>query len=107
MADREFGMAVVAAPGDAAEAIARAIVERKLAACAQVTADVSSVYWWRGKVEAASERLIFIKTTRSRVPPIRELLKSIHPYELPELIFLPITAGSDAYLAWLSEVIGV
>ena len=107
MADREFGLALVAAPGEAAEAIARAIVEQKLAACAQVTTDIRSVYWWKGKVEAATEKLIFIKTTRSRVAPIRELLKSVHPYEVPELIFLPITAGSDAYLEWLSEVMGV
>lgn len=103
----EVGMAIVSAPLDAAEAIARAIVEQKLAACAQVTGPVTSVYWWKGEVEEAPERLILLKTERGRVPQIQDLLKRIHPYEVPELIFLPVTAGGDAYLAWLSEVMAV
>jgi len=104
---QDAGMAVVAAPPEAAEAIARTIVEKKLAACAQVTAPITSVYWWKGAVQEGPERLILLKTERGRIPRIRDLLKSIHPYEVPELIFLPVTAGGDAYLAWLSEVMAV
>jgi len=100
-------MAIVAAPLDSAEAIARTIVEQKLAACAQITSPVTSLYWWKGKVEEGPERLILLKTERSRIPRIRDLLRTVHPYEVPELIFLAVTAGSDAYLAWLSEVMSV
>ena len=101
---REPGMALISAPGDRAEDIARCIVEQKLAACAQVTSAVTSLYWWKGKMEREPERLILFKTERQRIDGIRELLKKIHPYEIPELIFFPITAGSADYLAWLSSV---
>jgi len=98
-------MAIVAAPGDTAGAIARAIVESKLAACAQVTSEVTSLYWWKGRIEEARERLIVLKTDRSRIDSIRNLLKRVHPYEVPELVFLPIVAGNPDYLAWLSDVL--
>jgi len=105
MAGHEPGMAIIAAPGDSAEGIAQTIVERRLAACAQVTGEVTSIYWWKGQVERAAEKLILLKTDKSRIDSIRELLTSVHPYEVPELVFLPITAGNPEYLAWLSEVI--
>ncbi len=105
MTKEELGIAIVAAPGDAAGAIARAIVESKLAACAQVTPDVTSLYWWKGRIEEARESLIILKTERSRMDSIRELLKSVHPYEVPELLFFPIAAGNPDYLAWLGEVL--
>ncbi|HUI73182.1 MAG TPA: divalent-cation tolerance protein CutA [Spirochaetia bacterium] len=105
MADRELGIAIIAAPGDNAEGIARAIVGRRLAACAQVTGEVASVYWWKGQVEEAKERLIILKTEKSLVSSIRDELRSLHPYEVPELVFLPITAGNPEYMTWLSETI--
>ena len=103
--DREPGMALISAPSDRAEDIARRIVELKLAACAQVTSEVTSLYWWKGKMEREPERLILLKTERTRIAGIQELLRSIHPYDVPELVFFPITAGSGDYLAWLSGVL--
>jgi periplasmic divalent cation tolerance protein len=100
-----FGLAIVAVPRDAAEDIARRIVESRLAACAQVTSEVTSIYWWKGRMEQASERLVILKTEKSRVGRIRDQLRTMHPYEVPELVFLPITAGNPDYLEWLADVI--
>jgi periplasmic divalent cation tolerance protein len=104
MSAREFGIAVIAAPGEVAESIARAVVKSRNAACAQVTADVTSLYWWKGNMEEAREKLIILKTERSRIDAIQGLLDELHPYDVPELVFFPITAGNPRYLAWLSEV---
>ena len=104
MAVTELGIALIAAPVDVAETIARAIVKSRCAACAQVTAEVTSVYWWKGSMEEAQERLIILKTEASFISTIRKILKELHPYEVPELIFFPVTAGSPDYLGWLSEV---
>ncbi len=102
----DFGMAVVSAPVDAAEEIARQIVLRKLAACAQVSSPVSSIYWWKGRMESAPERLIVLKTRRSLLGRVEELLRQVHPYEVPELTFVPITEGGQPYMAWLGEILG-
>jgi periplasmic divalent cation tolerance protein len=104
--DSDFGMAVVSAPVDAAEEIARQIVSRKLAACAQVTSPVSSSYWWKGRMETSAERLIILKTRRSLLESLQDLLQQVHPYEVPELTFVPITGGGQPYLAWLQEILG-
>jgi periplasmic divalent cation tolerance protein len=104
MPDSELGIALIAAPGDRAETIARAVVQSRKAACAQVTSEVTSLYWWKDRMEEARERLIILKTEESNLSAIRGLLKELHPYEVPELVFLPITAGNPDYLAWLSEV---
>lgn len=106
IADSDFGMAVVSAPADAAEEIARQIVARKLAACAQVSSPVFSTYWWRGRIESAPERLIVLKTRRSLVGRVEELLRQVHPYEVPELTFVPITGGGQLYMDWLREILG-
>jgi len=86
-----------------AERIARALVERRLAACVNVVAAVSSVYRWRGKVESDEERLLLIKTRAERFEALLETLVALHPYELPEAIALPIEAGHQPYLDWLDE----
>ncbi len=106
MSGPEPGVALISAPRDKAEGIARRVVELRLAACAQVTSDVASLYWWKGRLERDVERLIILKTDRAQIPAIRDLLGEIHPYEVPELVFLPVTAGSQAYLSWLSSSLG-
>jgi periplasmic divalent cation tolerance protein len=101
-----FGMAVISAPSDRAEGIARTMVEKRLAACAQVTAEVSSVYWWKGAVESEKERLIFLKTERGMMKAIGDLLREIHPYEVPELLMLSVVEGNPGYLAWIAATLG-
>lgn len=86
-----------------AERIARAVVERGLAACVNVLPQVVSIYRWKGKVEREEERLLLIKTTRDRFEALRLAILELHPYDLPELVALPIVAGHPAYLDWLDE----
>lgn len=88
---------------EVAERIAVELVDLRLAACAQVGGPITSTYRWQGAVENAEEWLCTAKTTREKVPAIQELLKRLHPYELPELIATPIVDGSEAYLKWVVE----
>jgi periplasmic divalent cation tolerance protein len=87
--------------GKEAERIARELVRKKLAACVNVTRPVRSIYWWKGKVEAALEVLMLIKTTRHEFLALEREIRRLHSYETPEIIALPIVAGSKTYLAWL------
>lgn len=86
-----------------ARKIASALVERKLAACVNIIANIESVYRWKGKVENAEEWLLFIKTDRKHFPKVRDAIKELHSYELPECIAFTITEGSKQYLQWLSD----
>lgn len=89
-----------------AEALARALVERRLAACAQVIGPIRSLYRWEGEVESAEEWLCQIKTTRARFRELEEAIRELHTYDLPEIIATPVVAGSEAYLAWVREEVG-
>jgi periplasmic divalent cation tolerance protein len=82
---------------------ARSLVERGLAACVNVLPDLTSVYAWRGEIHADPERLLFIKTTAERYPELEEALAGLHPYELPEIVGIPIETGLPAYLQWVAE----
>lgn len=90
---------------DAATAgqIARELVERRLAACVNVMAPCQSVYRWQGKVEEASEIPLLIKSTAARFAEIETVIRALHPYEVPEIIALPIRAGLPAYLDWVRQ----
>lgn len=91
------------ADGDAAavEAIARTLVEERLAACVNVHGPMVSIYRWRDAVERDTERQLVIKTTRARVAPLQARLTELHAYELPEFIVLPVADGGTAYLEWV------
>ncbi len=91
---------------DAAQTLAEQLVERRLAACVNIVGPVRSVYRWKGKVEREQEYLLIVKTTAERSADLSALFQQIHPYELPELVHLPITGGSEEYLAWLSAEVG-
>ena len=84
-------------------ALASTLVEERLAACVNVLAEMDSVYRWKGRVERDCERQLVIKTTVDRVPALRERLRALHAYELPEFLVLPVIDGSDDYLAWVRE----
>jgi periplasmic divalent cation tolerance protein len=88
---------------DDAQRIARALVERRLAACVNVVPGLTSVYAWKGAVESGPELLLVIKTRRARFEALRAALVELHPYEVPELIALPVEAGHGPYLEWLRD----
>ena len=84
-------------------AIARAVVEEKLAACASMVGPIRSVYWWDGKVQDEPEMLLVMKTTRSLFGKLRDAIVKIHSYEVPEIIALPIVDGHAPYLSWIAD----
>ena len=86
-----------------ARLIASLLVKRKLAACVSLQKGLRSVYRWKGKVENVQEFLLMIKTKKSRFKSIERMIKSKHPYELPEIIGLRVDGGSKEYLSWLNH----
>jgi periplasmic divalent cation tolerance protein len=84
-----------------ADKAARELVERKLAACVNRVPAVQSVYRWNGAVEQATETSLLIKTTKGRYQELEAAIKTLHPYDLPEIIALPIVNGLPAYLDWI------
>jgi len=86
-----------------AQKIARGLVERQLAACVNIMPQVMSIYRWEGEVEQAQEFLLLIKTTTALFARVREAIKELHSYELPECISLAIDDGSVEYLAWMVD----
>jgi periplasmic divalent cation tolerance protein len=85
-----------------ANALARSLVERRLAACVQVVGPIRSTYRWRDAVESASEWLLLMKTTEARFPDLRDGVAAAHPYDVPEIVALPIESGLPEYLAWIA-----
>ena len=85
-----------------AEKIARILLEKRLAACVQIVGPVTSSYWWRGRIETEEEWLCFIKSSESHYEDVERAIKGIHPYEIPEVIAMPIIAGLPDYLMWLN-----
>lgn len=86
-----------------ADRIAKILVETRMAACVQVIGPIRSTYWWKGKVEEASEWLCVMKTREDLYSDLEASLKAVHPYELPEIVAVPLTKGSEAYLRWIEE----
>jgi len=91
------------ASAEDAERLARELVQRGLAACVNVVPGVVSHYRWKGELQRDEERLLVIKTRAERMGALREALRELHPYELPELVAFEITDGSEPYLKWLDE----
>ncbi len=88
---------------DDAQRIARAVVEKRLAACAQVVGPVTSTYWWKGRIEEAEEWQCFLKTREDRFDALEQAIREIHPYEVPEIISMPLVQVSPAYREWLRQ----
>jgi periplasmic divalent cation tolerance protein len=91
---------------EAADALARGVVEERLAACAQVIGPIRSTFRWEGAVETATEFLLLIKTTDDAFPRLREALLERHPYDVPEILASPVHDGNPAYLDWIAESVG-
>jgi periplasmic divalent cation tolerance protein len=103
MAD-DFIVVLVTVPNDAiASSIAHAMVSEKLAACVNVIPGVRSVYAWEGEICNEAELQCVLKTRRALFPAVRERVLDLHPYQIPEIIALPLVEGSDDYLAWLRD----
>lgn len=95
---------IITAPSeDLAVTIARALVETRLAACANIIKGVRSIYSWQGSIEDEPEVLMIVKTRRELFDLLKSKVKELHSYEVPEIIALPIIAGSDDYLKWLRD----
>ncbi len=87
---------------EAALGLARVLLAEKLAACVNIGAPVDSMYHWQGQIETASEVPVAIKTRAALYPRVEAVIRSRHPYELPEIVAVPFTHGSNAYLDWLA-----
>ena len=91
---------------ETAQRIANQLVTEKFAACANILPAVESIYRWKGKIESGNEALVFFKLSEDRQSAFQEKLRSLHPYEVPEIIFVPITGGLPEYLRWVVENCG-
>lgn len=86
-----------------ADRIASLLVERRLAACVQVVGPIVSRYRWQGEIEREQEWQCLAKTERDRYPEVESAIRAVHSYEEPEILAIPVLAGSTGYLAWISE----
>jgi periplasmic divalent cation tolerance protein len=82
------------------------VVEKRLAACAQILGPITSSYWWEGAVEKAEEWLCIIKSKKGLYENLEETIKALHPYDVPEILAVPVTSGNPDYLAWLDAEVG-
>ena len=101
MKEDVVALLVTAPDEETGRRIARALVEERLAACVNVLPGVHSIYRWKGAVEEASEVMLVAKTRAERAGLLAARVRALHPYELPEVVALPVTDGSRAYLRWV------
>lgn len=104
-ADEAIVVLLTAANGEEAARLADLLIGAHLAACVQILPEMESVYRWEGKIERQAEILLLAKTTRSRFAELEREVRALHSYETPEIIALPIVAGSTPYLEWLTGAI--
>ena len=91
---------------DDAQKIAQALVEQRLAACVQIAGPITSVYRWQGKIETTQEWQCLIKSRREFYERIEDAIRKLHPYQVPEILALPIVTGNEAYLRWIDQEVG-
>jgi periplasmic divalent cation tolerance protein len=103
----KFAVVLVTAPDrKTARALARAALTARLIACANLVPKIESHYWWRGKIESGAEVLLILKTQKSKLAELEKLVLAKHPYDTPEFIVLPLSAGNKKYLDWLKASCG-
>ena len=102
MTDKQIVLST-AGSEDEARKIARSLVERQLAACVNIVPRIESIYRWQGKVESSQEWLLLIKTSAEKFAAVRDAIRALHSYELPECIAVNIEDGSAEYLQWLAD----
>ena len=101
----KFAVVLVTAPNlKIARALARATLQARLIACANLVPKIESHYWWHEKIEFGAEVLLVLKTTKPKLAALEKLVLAKHPYDTPEFIVLPLSAGSKRYLDWLARI---
>ena len=103
MSDDAIIVFMTASNGEEAARLADMLVGAHLAACVQILPEMESVYRWQGKIERAPEILLLAKTTRSKFDELEREVRALHSYDTPEIIAVPVVAGSAAYLEWLRQ----
>jgi len=99
----KFSIVLVTAPNlKIARALAQAALHARLIACANLIPKIESHYWWQGKIESGTEVLLVLKTQKSKLAALEKLVLARHPYDTPEFIVLPLSAGNKKYLDWLA-----
>jgi periplasmic divalent cation tolerance protein len=83
--------------------LARTLVEERLAACVNILAAMTSVYRWQGRIQQEHEHQLVMKTQSARIPALQARLRELHPYDVPELLVVPVMSGSEEYLGWVRE----
>jgi len=102
-ADEAIVVLMTAANGEEAARLADLLIGAHLAACVQILPEIESVYRWQGKIERQAETLLLAKTVRSKFEDLEREVRALHSYDTPEIIALPIVAGSAPYLTWLGD----
>ncbi|MBN2055475.1 divalent-cation tolerance protein CutA [bacterium] len=103
----EYCAVLVTAPSrEIAMSLGRTLLEERLAACVQIVPGLTSLYQWQGKIQCDDELLMLIKTTAACFEALRIRIKNIHPYDLPQIVALPLAAGDEHYLDWLKDQVG-
>lgn len=97
---------ITTADAEEARLISGVLLEQKKTACVNIVSGISSLFWWKGKIDSAEESLLIVKTKASLLDDIVEVVKEIHSYDNPEIIALPVYGGSQDYLEWLDEATG-
>ena len=101
----KFAVVLVTAPNlKTARALAKAALQAHLIACANLVPKIESHYWWRRKIESSTEVLLILKIQKSKLTALEKLILARHPYNTPEFIVLPVSAGNQRYLDWLSKI---
>jgi periplasmic divalent cation tolerance protein len=104
---KKYSVVLVTAPDlKTARKLVKLALEAQLVACGNLVSKVESHYWWKGKIERSSEVLILFKTTPARLEDLEKLIVAHHPYDTPEILALPLTAGSRRYLNWIEDSFG-
>ena len=99
----QFAITLVTAPDlKTARKLARAVLKPRLAACVNLVPKIESHYWWRGRIESGTEVLLLIKSSATRIAALEKCILGLHPYDTPEFLIIPISAGSKRYLKWLA-----
>ena len=100
----KFAIVLVTTPDlKTARALAKASLKAKLIACANLIPKIESHYWWRGKIESGAEVLLVLKTQKAKLAALEKLVLARHPYDTPEFLVLPVSAGNKKYLDWLAQ----